>query len=75
MSYFEKNGIPHSYIKESPDFNGFLDKSENSHVLVAMVRDTASSGLITTDLQVILKFDDKDSRLLNITFRAISTGL
>jgi hypothetical protein len=74
MSYFEKNGIPHSYIKESPDFNGFRDKSENSHVLVAMVRNAASDGIITTELQVRLKFDDQDSKLLRITFEKELTG-
>lgn len=66
VSYLDRKGFPHSYI-------GKLPRAECDNCEIALVRDTAHSWLIRTDIQLYLKFND-GGKLTSFIAREVYTG-
>jgi hypothetical protein len=67
-AYLDQRGIQHSHIGEIKQF------PESNRTETAMIRNTAKSGLIRTDIQLVFKFDDTDTKLVSYSVREILTG-
>ncbi|SRR5260370_37557949 len=66
-AYLDQRKITHSYVrdlKESP---------ENSHTEMAMIRGNANQ-IVRQDIQILFKFDNTDTKLVNYSVRPIFTG-
>jgi hypothetical protein len=69
-AYLDQRKIGGSYIRELKE----LPNYEHSHTEAAMIRDVSEGGIIRSDIQILFKFDDSDSKLVNYTVREILTG-
>lgn len=65
-AYLDRNQFPHTYVGNSP-----YEACGNCEV--ALVRDTAHSWLIRTDIQIYFKFD-RAQKLASYSVQEINTG-
>ena len=68
VSYLDKKKIPHSYYGDAIYSGTDYYNSE-----LALVPKTASSGLVTTDIQIIFRFDSK-MKLVSYQVHQVYTG-
>jgi hypothetical protein len=69
-AYLNQRKIAHSYVSELQN----MPKYEHSHTEMAIIRDVWEEGLLRSDIQILFKFDDSDSKLIKYTAREIITG-
>jgi hypothetical protein len=61
VAYLDRRGIEHSHIA--------ANQTEMS-----MIRGVAKNWLVRTDIQIVFKFDDTDTKLVSYSVREILTG-
>jgi hypothetical protein len=66
----DQRKIGHSYV----GILRGLPHYEYSHTEMAMIRDVWAKGIFRSDIQILFKFDDSDSKLVKYTVQEIVTG-
>jgi hypothetical protein len=69
-AYLDQRKIGHSYVGELKGLPNYV----HSHTEMAMIRDVSEEGIIRCDIQILFKFDDSDSKLVNYRAQEICTG-
>lgn len=67
-AYLDQRKIEHSHVGE------VASVPENKHKEMAIIRDVSEKGLVRSDIQILFKFDDADSKLVSYSVREIFTG-
>jgi hypothetical protein len=68
VEYLDERKIAHSYYEASGDRDGNYSNSE-----IALVPRTGSSGLVTTDIQIVFRFDE-NMKLASYQVQEINKG-
>ena len=69
-AYLDQRKIAHSYIGELKD----LPDYKYAHTETALIRDVWEQGIFRSDIQMLFKFDDTDSKLVRYSVQEIVTG-
>jgi hypothetical protein len=69
-TFLDQRKILHSYIGELKD----LPNYENAHTETAIIPDVAEKGIFKSDIQILFKFDDTDTKLVRYSVREIVKG-
>ncbi len=69
-AYLDQRKIAHSYIRERKELPNYA----HTHTETAMIRDVSEAGIIRCDIQILFKFDDSDSKVVNYRVKEICTG-
>lgn len=67
-AFLDQRKIPHSYVGELKEI------PENGHTEQAIIRDVLRNGMLKSDIQILFKFDNTDSKLVSYSVREIVTG-
>lgn len=59
-----------SYIGELKELSNYM----YAHTEMALIRDVWGQGIFRSDIQILFKFDDTDSKLVRYSVQKIVTG-
>jgi hypothetical protein len=67
-AFLDQRKITHSHVGHEPA------APESSNTEMAMIRGVSQKGVVRGDIQILLKFDAADSKLVSYTVKEIFTG-